>query len=90
MTEAFGHKVVAVNTTAHWSEVGAEMLNKFPEAKFAISFTVFENNTMYSLRGRGDFDVAEIAKTQGGGGHKSAAGFKIEGSAHQMKDLSFE
>jgi uncharacterized protein len=29
----------------------------------------------YSLRSRGDFDVANLAKTMGGGGHKNAAGF---------------
>lgn len=29
----------------------------------------------YSLRSRGDFDVSELAKRYGGGGHKNAAGF---------------
>lgn len=33
----------------------------------------------YSLRSRGDFDVSELAKHFGGGGHKGAAGFA---SAH--------
>lgn len=36
-----------------------------------------------SFRSRSDFDVSEIAKEVGGGGHKAAAGAKIEG-------LSFE
>jgi oligoribonuclease NrnB/cAMP/cGMP phosphodiesterase (DHH superfamily) len=30
----------------------------------------------YSLRSRGDFDVSELAKRHGGGGHKNAAGFQ--------------
>jgi uncharacterized protein len=30
----------------------------------------------YGLRSRGDFDVSEIAKRHGGGGHKNAAGFQ--------------
>lgn len=30
----------------------------------------------YSLRSRGDFDVSELAKRYGGGGHKNAAGFQ--------------
>lgn len=30
----------------------------------------------YSLRSRGDFDVSELAKKYGGGGHKNAAGFE--------------
>ena len=32
----------------------------------------------YSLRSRGDFDVSEIAKRHGGGGHKNAAGFLLD------------
>jgi nanoRNase/pAp phosphatase (c-di-AMP/oligoRNAs hydrolase) len=31
----------------------------------------------FSLRSVGDFDVSEIAKSFGGGGHKNAAGFKV-------------
>lgn len=30
----------------------------------------------YSLRSKGDFDVSELAKRYGGGGHKNAAGFQ--------------
>lgn len=33
----------------------------------------------YSLRSRGDFDVSELAKRYGGGGHKNAAGFQVRG-----------
>ncbi len=33
---------------------------------------------VYSLRSIGDFDVSEIAKSFGGGGHKNAAGFRLE------------
>ena len=32
----------------------------------------------YSLRSRGDFDVSELAKKYGGGGHKNAAGFSSD------------
>lgn len=31
----------------------------------------------FSLRSRGEFDVSEIAKSYGGGGHKNAAGFTV-------------
>lgn len=71
------HEVPIVNTSAHWSEVGHLLLEKFPEHKFAVSFTVFKDQVMYSLRCRDDFDVSEIAKQFGGGGHKQAAGFKV-------------
>ncbi|MEO7673717.1 MAG: bifunctional oligoribonuclease/PAP phosphatase NrnA [Pyrinomonadaceae bacterium] len=33
-----------------------------------------------SLRSKGDINVARVAETFGGGGHKNAAGFKIEGN----------
>lgn len=70
-----GYNVATVNTSAHWSEVGHHLLEKFPNVHFAASFTVFEDGVMWSLRGRGDFDVSMVAKKFGGGGHFSAAGF---------------
>ncbi len=76
LIELAGHKVPAVNTTIAWSEVGNELCKKFPDAKFCVSFTIFKTNIMWSLRSIGDFDVSEIAKKFGGGGHKNAAGFK--------------
>lgn len=57
------------------SDVAGELAINEP---FAAVFWVGENHKTYSLRSRGDFDVSEIAKQFGGGGHKNAAGFKIE------------
>ena len=75
-SELSGYEVPVVNTSIAWSEVGNELLVRYPDAHFAASFTVFENQIMWSLRSREDFDVSEIAKKFGGGGHKQAAGFK--------------
>jgi len=36
----------------------------------------------YNLRSRGDFDVSEVAKQFGGGGHAGAAGFTVHGKVH--------
>lgn len=47
----------------------------------AFAATYFDNadgRRVYSLRSIGDFDVSEIAKKFGGGGHKNAAGFTVE------------
>lgn len=85
-----GSKVAVVNTAAHWSEIGHHLLEKFPEAAFAASFTVFADQVMWSLRGRGDFDVSELAKQFGGGGHKSAAGFKAKTLAEAPWFLALE
>jgi phosphoesterase RecJ-like protein len=38
-----------------------------------------------SLRGKGDVDVQEIAKSFGGGGHKDAAGYRIVGDYKEVK-----
>jgi len=52
---------------------------QYPEAPFAASFfRTLEGSWQFSLRSRGDFDVSEVAKLYGGGGHKSAAGFRVE------------
>lgn len=72
-----GHLVYVVNTSFAWSEVGDFLLKDGAGGgPFVASFTVFEDEIMWSLRSRGEFDVSEIAKKYGGGGHKNAAGFK--------------
>lgn len=48
----------------------------------ACYFEVGKGRWAYSLRSRGDFDVSEIAKKFGGGGHKAAAGFTVEAPVH--------
>lgn len=69
-----GHAVPCVNTT----HAVSELLGKLAEAHpFAIGwFRSNEGKFIYSLRSRGDFDVSELAKRYGGGGHKNAAGFQ--------------
>lgn len=44
----------------------------------ASFFLTKDNRWQFSLRSVGDFDVAEIAKKFGGGGHKNAAGFTVD------------
>lgn len=71
------YEIPIVNTSIAWSEVGNRLLELFPNAKFAASFTIEKDMEMWSLRSRKDFDVSEIAKKFGGGGHAQASGFKI-------------
>jgi phosphoesterase RecJ-like protein len=40
-----------------------------------------------SIRSRGDYDVAEVARTFGGGGHKNAAGCTIEAPLHEAEEM---
>lgn len=78
MGECAGVPCVVVNATAFWSEVGHRLLQDWPESPFAASwYRDKHGDTIWSLRGRGDFDVSALAKSQGGGGHRDAAGFTV-------------
>jgi len=80
LTEIDGHKVPVVNTNQNVSEVCHLLLDEFPNSPFSAAFFELEKGTwVVSLRSRGDFDVSEVAKANGGGGHKAASGFHIKG-----------
>lgn len=57
------------------SEVGNELAK---ESQIGMSYFEREDGIMqFSLRSIGDIDVSVIAKENGGGGHKNAAGFQL-------------
>lgn len=73
------HLVPVVNATSDQSEVGEYLCQKYPDAKFSTSFFIRDDGkVVWSLRSRNGFDVSEIAKAHGGGGHAAAAGFVSE------------
>jgi hypothetical protein len=75
--EVGGYRVPIVNATAHWSDVGELMLQRYPEAPFVgVYFDDAEGVRRWSLRSRADFDVSEVATKLGGGGHRQASGFR--------------
>ncbi|RME69193.1 MAG: bifunctional oligoribonuclease/PAP phosphatase NrnA [Nitrospirae bacterium] len=39
-----------------------------------------------SMRGKGKVNLAEVAKALGGGGHRDAAGFNVEGTLEEVKE----
>ena len=45
-----------------------------------------ERQVRVSLRSKGDLDVREIAGLYGGGGHRNASGFTIQGDAASVRD----
>jgi oligoribonuclease NrnB/cAMP/cGMP phosphodiesterase (DHH superfamily) len=53
------------------SELGSKILEKFENINYVM--LIYDGGV--ALRSVGDFDVSEIAKQYGGGGHKNAAGF---------------
>lgn len=73
------HRVLCVNAPyINTSELVGHLAER-NAGPFAVGwFQRADGLYQYSLRSRGDFDVSEIAKRFGGGGHKNAAGFAVK------------
>lgn len=73
----FDIRIPIVNASILFSEVGNELCKKFPNAPFAAYYfdRLSDGKRQWGLRSIGDFDVSEVAKKLGGGGHRNAAGF---------------
>lgn len=76
--EIAGYRVPCVHAPHHWSDVCHLLCDRFPQAKFAVSWRIDGEIKRWDLRSVGDFDVSAIARLYGGGGHKNAAGFQGE------------
>lgn len=77
--EVGGHMVPCLNATHLISELGNALLKKYPDAPFAVLYFDTADKRVFSLRSEDSrVDVAEVAKTYGGGGHRNAAGFSFE------------
>ena len=75
-----GYPVPTMNLSyMNCSEHVGELLKEHPHSEFAASyFRRRDGKWQFSLRSRPDFDVAEVAKKFGGGGHAQAAGFETK------------
>lgn len=75
-----GHLVPAVNAPFFLaSDVGHALLRAHPDAPFTATWCEANRVRMYSLRSEDHrTDVSEIARSNGGGGHRNAAGFSLE------------
>jgi oligoribonuclease NrnB/cAMP/cGMP phosphodiesterase (DHH superfamily) len=73
------HKIPCINVSyMNCSDHVGKLTEKNPDAPYALGyFRRGDGKWQFSLRSRGDFDVSEIAKMYGGGGHKNAAGFQL-------------
>lgn len=70
------HGLVCNCTGQFASDVGNELAKE--SGTFGATYFQDSQDAMcVSLRSEGDYDVSEIAKQFGGGGHKNAAGFKF-------------
>ena len=78
MAEVAGHCVPVVNVPFQFaSDVGHALLKKYPEAPFSATWSRTDHvKIAWGLRSEdGRANVAEIARSKGGGGHPNAAGF---------------
>ncbi len=62
------------NATHLISELGNMYSDRYA---FSLQYFTTDKDMVFSLRSQDDFNVAKIAKSFGGGGHKNAAGFSI-------------
>lgn len=72
--------VMAANTPVLISETAEELLRRHTVPFVACYYDAAQRNRMvriFSLRSGPQFDVSEVAKKYGGGGHKQAAGFTM-------------
>lgn len=73
----FNSHIPMLNSATLQSEIGNELCLRHKGYLFSAIFFYLDLTTrVWSLRSVGDFDVSEVAKKFGGGGHKNAAGFK--------------
>ncbi len=69
-----------------------ELFINFPRSLKTVKVAVFLKETAdnligVSMRAKGEVDVAEVARSFGGGGHRNAAGFKVADTAlSQLKE----
>lgn len=70
--------IPTVNASMLFSEVGHELCKMYPNAPFTAYYfdRLKDGVRQWGLRSIGNYDVSEIAKKFGGGGHKNAAGFE--------------
>ena len=77
-------KGLAVNAPGMFSsDLGHELANK--SGSFGLTYFYHGKRKCYEcgLRSIGDFDVSELARMYGGGGHKNAAGFSVNQATFQ-------
>lgn len=74
----FNHIPIVNICQVDCSEVLHELCKIYTHAPFSLYwFKRKDGFYQYGMRSIGDFDVSEVAKAFGGGGHKNAAGFQL-------------
>lgn len=79
--------IAYVNSTHLISNIGNEIIKKYPLVDFAAVYHITEKGTKFSLRSSNEHvDVSLIAKQYGGGGHRNASGLLINKPVNGLKE----
>lgn len=74
--EMGGFVIPVVNASLFVSEVGNRLCQLYPQTAFAAYYVDgSDGKRHWGLRSVGEFDVSQVAKLYGGGGHRNASGF---------------
>lgn len=84
-----GIEVIGFNLPYTMSSDAGEIACKEWNQPFGCCYYLKQEGLVFSLRSRDDFDVQELAKKFGGGGHKNAAGFTIKEAYKIAKFFEF-
>lgn len=67
-----------------------ERARNIRRVQVSILLKEMEGGVKGSMRSKGSYDVSELAAFFGGGGHRNAAGFMIQGSMEDVRDALIE
>lgn len=86
-----GYSVPVANCPKRFgSDVAIALLAMYPDAPFAAYYSDVSTGVReYGLRSRSTFDVTDVAKKYGGGGHPTASGFRV-GRAQSLELKDFQ
>jgi uncharacterized protein len=76
-TKVGDYIIPVINSPVLQSELGEALNLKYTDYPFSGVYYTIDFTDYWSLRSKGDFDVSEVGRQYGGGGHKNAAGFKV-------------
>lgn len=73
-----GVDMPVINCPKEWGSDAAHILAETSSSGMAAYYWDSPDSRNFGLRSIGDSDVSVVAKVYGGGGHKNAAGFKVD------------
>ena len=83
--------VAYVNSTVLKSDIGNKLLEKYPYIDFSAVYSISDTSTSFSLRSDDThIDVASLAFSLGGGGHRNASGVNCYTICNHLPGNVFE